>query len=138
MEDKQNEEKSQESGQSSGLVVRRKVTDWIDLGESEGKEEAIGGIGGFFNAGMIHGMRWKDYIEIWKDETKPYAEAIRKNVIENNIKITGEKHQSSSNGVPLFDDGKIGSFSYRAWGDLMAAIWSEEESKDYNYMNFYM
>jgi hypothetical protein len=32
----------------------------------------------------------------------------------------------------------VATFSYRGWGDIMAAIWSEEENKDYNYMDFYM
>lgn len=112
----------------------RKVVKWISFEDAEEREEAIGGLGGFFS----NGMRWKDYIEIWNDERVFYAEAIRKDVLKNNIKLTGQEHQESNNGVPVFDDGKVGTFSYRAWGDLMAAIWSEEEDKDYHYMDFYM
>lgn len=115
-------------------LVRRKVVDWINYDEIGEREEAIGGMGGFFD----DGMRWKDYIEIWLDEVKPYAEAIRESVLQRGSLMTGDQHQRSANGVPLFDDGKVGSFSYRAWGDLMAAIWSEAENKDYNYMAFYM
>lgn len=127
------------------LRVRRKVVDWISYDETNGKEVAIGGLGGFFNAGVIHpnqkeavGMRWKDYIETFTDKGKPYAEAIRESVLERGSLMTGDQHQHSANGVPLFDDGKIGEFSYRAWGDIMAAIWSEKENKDYSYMDFYM
>ena len=40
--------------------------------------------------------------------------------------------------MPLFSDGKVATFSFRGWGDLMAAIWSEAEDKDYGYMDFYM
>ena len=41
--------------------------------------------------------------------------------------------------TPVFDDGTVGSFSFRAWGDLMAAIWNTEENTNkYSYMDFYM
>ena len=115
----------------------RKVIAWISYDNSRDKEEAVGGLGGYFN---FHkgGMRWKDYINNWSDKGKSYIEAIRESVLERGSLMTGAEHQGSLNGVPLFDDGKIGSFSYRAWGDLMAAIWSEAENKDYNYMDFYM
>lgn len=118
-------------------LVRRQVVDWISWKDAEGKEEAIGGLGGYFNF-STGGMRWKDYIDDYLDEVKPYAEAIRESVLQRGSLMTGDKHQHSANGVPLFDDGKVGCFSYRAWGDIMAAIWSEKENKDYNYMDFYM
>lgn len=136
-------EKQKEKQVPLDTIVKRKVADWISWHEAQEKEEAIGGMGGFFNAGLIHpsqkdevGMRWDDYINVWEDEAKPYAEAIREEVLEHGLKITGQGHQVSN--VPLFDDGKVGCFSYRAWGDIMAAIWSEEEDKDYSYMDFYM
>lgn len=140
--DKMNENEKPEIDRTFSAVnveplVRRKVVDWISYDDIGGREEAISGMGGFFDFNE-KGMRWKDYIEIWKDEVKPYAEAIRESVLQRGSLLTGSEHQSSANGVPLFDDGKIGSFSYRAWGDLMAAIWSEKENKDYNYMDFYM
>ena len=119
------------------LPVRRQVVDRISYDDIGEREEAMGGLGGFFNFNE-EGMRWKDYIEIWIDEAKPYAEAIRESVLQRGSLLTGSEHQRSANGVPLFDDGKVGSFSYRAWGDIMAAIWSEAENKDYNYMDFYM
>ena len=122
-----------------------KVIKWISYKESEKYPESVSCLGGWFNAGYIHpgkenekGQRWKDYIEIWKDEVKPYLEAIRKDVLKKGFKLTGENHQYSPDGVPLFEDKTVASFSYRAWGDLMAAIWSEEEDKDYSYMDFYM
>ena len=48
------------------------------------------------------------------------------------------EHQNDDHGVPKSDDDTVGLFSFRSWGDLMAAIWSEEEDKDYDYLNFYM
>lgn len=121
------------------------VVDWIGAGEADGKIVSIGGMGGWFNGGAIHGdppkaegHRWADYVDALKPELIPYAEAIRESVIELQLKITGEQHQYSESGVPLFSDGTIGSFSYRAWGDIMAAIWSDIDDKDYDYMKFYM
>lgn len=122
-----------------------KVIRWISRRESEKYKKSIGGLGGWFNAGYIHedqkdqkGQRWKDFIEIWKEEVRPYFEAIRESVLEKRIKMTGEEHQYGLDGIPLFEDNTVGCFSFRAWGDLMAAIWSEKENKDYTYMDFYV
>jgi hypothetical protein len=110
------------------------VERWISYPESEGKTDALGGMGGYFS----HGMRWDTYLGNISAAEVPYAEAVRREVIKNNIRMTGEAHQHGPAGVPLFNDGMVASFSYRAWGDLMAAIWSEHENKDYSYMDFYM
>ena len=122
---------------------KRKVVKWVPLKEVSDKEVAIGGAGGFFNAGMIHedvdkmGMRWNDYLKYLSEEEKPYAEAIRSKVITDSLRIDGMGHQHGGY-TPLFDDGTIGFFSLRSWGDIMAAIWSDEEDKNYSYMEFYM
>ena len=109
-----------------------KVIDWIDGEEADSKRESVGWLGGWFEKGH----RWDDYIELFHEESRPYIEAIRQSVIENKMRTTGEEHQYSA--VPLFEDDTVGMFSFRAWGDLMAAIWSTEEDKDYHYMDFYM
>jgi len=117
--------------------MKIKVIEWISEKDCADKDVSIGGLGGWFNFNE-KGKRWKDYLDATKKELHPYCEAIRKSVIEKKLRTTGDQHQHSGSGVPLFNDDTIGSFSYRAWGDLMAAIWSEEEDKDYNYMDFYM
>ena len=117
--------------------MKIKVKKWIADKDAHFKDAPCGGLGGWFGFNE-KGQRWKDYIEIWKTVAVPYVEAIRKSVLENNLRITGEEHQHSGSGVPLFNDNTIACFSYRGWGDLMAAIWSEEEDKDYCYMDFYM
>lgn len=121
-----------------------RVIRWENDENTSNKEISIGGLGGFFNAGLIHknqkelvDMRWKNYVSSIKPDTIPYAEAIRESVLKNNIRFTGKEHQNSDQGVPVFEDDTIGSFSFRAWGDIMAAIWSEEENKNYTYMDFY-
>ena len=110
-----------------------KVKEWISYNDARNYTDSIGGMGGFFS----NGMRWSNYIERIADDYKPYYEAVRADVIEKKIRLTGDRHQYGDAGVPLFEDDTVGTFSYRAWGDLMAAIWSEHENKDYSYMDFY-
>jgi len=111
-----------------------KVIGWIDYDEIEdGFDESFGGFGGFFQKGM----RWADYVDYWDDEDLVYAQALRRAIVERSIKSTGSDHQTGSELVPVFDDGTYASFTFRAWGDLLAAIWSDEEGRDYNYMDFY-
>lgn len=107
-----------------------KVVDWISL-EDGGTTISLGGLGGFFE----NGMRWDNYIEIVKDS--PHLTALREEIIRKGLKENGGWHQYNEAGVPLFSDGSIASYSMRGWGDLLAAIWSTEESTDYNYMDFY-
>jgi hypothetical protein len=115
-------------------MTMKKVVEWICYDDAKEEDNTIGSLGGFFK----DGMRWPDYVDQFVDEGKEYAEAIRQDVIDKHIRLTGEGHQSDSHGVPVFEDGKCALFSWRAWGDLMAGIWSTEENKDYNYMDFYM
>jgi len=112
------------------------IIKFIAYSEAEGKEKiGIGGVGGFFD----NGMRWKDYIENFTDDGKLMVEHLREKIIENMVRCTGDQHQHSGyKSVPLFSNGKVATYSYRAWGDLMAAVWSEQDNKDYNYMTFYM
>jgi hypothetical protein len=111
------------------------VVDWIYYDSIDGREEnGLGGLGGWFDKGL----RWKDYLDNCSAEIKEYAEAFRRAVIKSHLKAGGDWHQSEDEGVPVFSDGTIATFSYRAWGDIMAAIWAEEENKDYTYMSFYM
>lgn len=111
------------------------VVDWIPCDYNDGKKEGVGSMGGFFE----YGMRWKDYLARWekRPESIPYLEAIRCDVLVKKLRLTGEQHQYSEAGCPLFSDGTVGRFSYRGWGDLMAAIWAEEENTDYCYLDFY-
>lgn len=112
------------------------VKDWIKYEDAKNfTDNKIGGFGGFFN----DGMRWEDYIETFTDKAKIYVEALRYEIVNKNLKFTGRDHQSSNHeNAPLFEDDTTATYSMRAWGDLMAAIWSQQEDKDYCYMDFYM
>jgi hypothetical protein len=109
------------------------VKDWLP--DSNGYKESFILLGGIFK----DGMRWNDYIfsfdPEWSKSNQKYIDALRLCIIENNLRKGGAWHQYEGN--PLFSDNTVAIFSFRAWGDLMAAIWSTEENRDYNYMDFY-
>lgn len=122
------------------------VVDWINYNfESESFDISVSGSGGWFNFDVFalegeqnsFGHRWQDLLDIYDEEYYPYLEAIRESVLENTLKLNGSQHENSDHGVPLFNDNTICILSWRAWGDLMAAIWSEFDNKDYTYMEFY-
>lgn len=110
-----------------------KIIDWIDSETAKKYKCSIGGCGGYFKAGMRGN---KDYYKKLRLSKRKYYRALREEIIKKQIKIGGDTHQTEC--IPLFSNNTTGEFSSRAWGDLMAAIWSEEENKDYNYMDFYM
>ena len=111
------------------------VVDWIAYDAADGRTESVGGLGGWFGNGVGH--RWDVYEAIWEPEAVPYVRAIRDAVLAEDRFTTGEDHQGSPDGVPLFNDGTVGMFSFRGWGDLMAAIATVKDGQDHNYMEFY-
>jgi hypothetical protein len=68
----------------------------------------------------------------------PYHEALHRAVVARRLRRGGDWHQDAKDGIPVFDDGAIGTFSWRAWGGLLAAIWSAEDGRHYTYLDFYM
>lgn len=149
-----------------------RVVDWVDYDTDH--EESIGGLGGWFNAHMIHGPRkinyrangaakirwqyclydrlpprlqrfwinlmnshtWEDYLQALPMRERPYARGLRSAILSEEIRITGDRHQNDG-WTPLFADGTVGRFSYRSWGDLMAAIYTTKK-EPLTYMAFYM
>lgn len=114
-----------------------KVIDWINYDNTEKYEASIGS-GSEIAISDTDYIKWKDYINIINPDHKEYFEALRENITENKIQFSGEKHQNAKNGVPLFSDKTVGLFSFRGWGKLMAAIWSDIDNANYSYMDFYM
>lgn len=108
---------------------------------SKNELEERGGLGGFFQ----DGMRWKDYLDNISDDHDTVAdlEAIRGSIVEQRIWQGGDWHQGSGGGspdesVPVCDGKRAWLFSFRAWGDLLAAVWSTALDRDFHYMAFYM
>lgn len=118
-----------------------RVVEWISPSRAESLPESFGGMGGWFGAGKGGTWdakhTWADYLERWKPEAHPYAEALRHSIVERRIWECGDWHQDSDRGVPMFEDGTHASFSFRAWGDLLAAVWTEQLGRQYCYMDFY-
>jgi hypothetical protein len=113
----------------------RRVIAWVSTHEAERRgTQDIGGWGGFISKGD----RWKDYIEDMKPEFLEHHAALRRAILERGLRRGGEWHQNAPDGVPVFDDGAVATFSFRAWGDLLAAVWAEHDGRDYWYMDFYM
>ena len=108
-----------------------KVVRWTSYDED--LPNTIDEMGGFFSKGM----RWIDYAKIWTEEGLVFINAIREEILRIELKYAGAAHQYEPDGMPVFEDGTCARFSFRAWGDLMAAVWSEVENKDYSYMDFY-
>ena len=96
-------------------------------------ESGLGGLGGFFS----RGMRWEDYLAIWKEDIHPRLESLRVAIIEKKVRCNGWQHQNGHPSCPVFEDGTCATYSFRAWGDLMAAVWSSHDNTDYSYMDFY-
>jgi hypothetical protein len=119
-----------------------KVTNFVCYDEASSREDlGLGGMGGWFGEserGWDAGHRWKDYVESYNEEVRPALEELRKALIKHGIRCTGEQQQNRAEVCPLWSNGKADTYSFRAWGDLMAAIWSTEDNKDYSYMDFYM
>jgi hypothetical protein len=114
------------------VVTPITVVDWIDYEDADKYPCSVGGTGGWFK----EKMRWNDYLDNMPEELHPYYQALFNEFKEHGIDICGDDHQGDC-GVPLFSDDTCGVFSYRAWGDLMAAAQSTIQDKDFHYMDFY-
>jgi predicted esterase YcpF (UPF0227 family) len=127
------------------------VIDWIRYG-SDKEDAPVGGMGGWFNAHLMEKFdvekgemkenpnlkpphTWEDYVGAHNKESHPYLEALKLEIVSNNIQATGDQHQNQGM-TPLFSDNTVGEFSYRSWGDLMAAIYTTQE-EPLTYMAYY-
>jgi len=63
---------------------------------------------------------------------------IVKEILENGYMLSGNDHQNSDTGVPVFNDGTCFRASMRTWGLVMSAAYPELDGKKTNYMDFYM
>ena len=111
------------------------VDRWIDEEAADGLEMSIGGLGGWF--GFKESHTFDQYLDAWEPEVHAYIWAMKREVVRLGLREGGDWHQSAE-GTPVFSDGTIGAFSFRGWGDLLAAIWTAEDGVRYSYMDFYM
>ena len=67
-----------------------------------------------------------------------YISLINLEIVKNNYKFSGEEHQYSNSGCPLFSDGTCFRASMRCFGGIMSRIYSDIDGIEYSYMDFYM
>ena len=75
----------------------------------------------------VEGSILKDIVKLIKDEC-----------LENGYVFSGQDHQNALTGVPVFSDGTCLRASMRAWGQIMAAIYSSVLETNLSYMDFYI
>lgn len=73
-----------------------------------------------------------------QEELSLMIELIKQDILKNGYRFSGEEHQNALTGVPLFSDGTCFRASMRAWGTIMAMIYSDVDGINYPYMEFYM
>ncbi len=109
------------------------VVEWISCKEAD--ERGLSDMGGM--GGWVQGENWNEYLSQFDSKNHTHLEALRKAVLAEGLRIGGDDHQAAY--VPVFSDGTCAIFSFRAWGDLLAAIYNtHENTSEYGYMDFYM
>lgn len=87
---------------------------------------------------------WTDFDDVYPtiecdQESLPRViELIVNDICENKYCFSGNNHQNSTTGVPVFSNGTCFRASMRAWGQIMADAQSRLTGKEYSYMDFYM
>lgn len=71
-------------------------------------------------------------------ELREIVQLIGNEVLTHGYCFSGQEHQNASTGVPVFSDGTCLRASMRAWGQIMAAIYSAIDEVNLTYMDFYM
>ena len=77
-------------------------------------------------------MTWGQWQNQFTDEYKLYWETLKQKLIEENL--VGKTGEWQNNLLFKFSNGKTFGFTWRGWGDFMAAIVGKGE----NYMQYYM
>ncbi len=72
------------------------------------------------------------------EEVSKIVQLIGDEVVKYGYSFSGEAHQNALTGVPVFSDGTCLRASMRAWGQIMAAIYSAVDGINLSYMDFYM
>lgn len=76
---------------------------------------------------------YEDYLESFTEKTIPYLNLVKLFIEENDL-IGVCADEFADDNTFEFSDGVFISFTWRAWGDLMATIVGKGES----YMQYYM
>ena len=72
------------------------------------------------------------------EELSYVVQLIQQEIANNKYCFSGEEHQNSMTGVPVFSDGTCFRASMRCWGYLMSTIYLGPNDEELSYMDFYM
>ncbi len=87
----------------------RRVVGWLAYASIEMRDCVdVGSWGGSVNKGDC----WNDYIASTDQKRVPYYEALRAEILRIGLRRGGDWHQSAPDGVPVFDDGALATFSF--------------------------
>ena len=64
--------------------------------------------------------------------------AVKDAIREGEYVFSGQEHQYSLTGVPVFNDGTCFRASMRCWGSIMAELYVDGNGERLSYMDFYM
>ena len=87
---------------------------------------------------------WTDYdsdypsITISNEEIGEVVGIVVDEIKANGYAFSGDNHQNSCTGVPVFDNGTCLRASMRTWGMIMTFAYPEIDGKRTQYMDFYM
>lgn len=75
---------------------------------------------------------------VYGSQLTEIVQLIGNEVVKYGYSFSGQEHQNAMTGVPVFSDGTCFRASMRAWGQIMAAIYSAIDNVSLSYMDFYM
>jgi hypothetical protein len=86
--------------------------------------------------GNYMNIEWKPWDDSYfnKGINDEQYEFLKKEIVRLGIRNGGFWHQRE--GVPVFEDGNAFACSMRSWGGFMAEVWSEQDGKEYDYIDF--
>lgn len=73
-----------------------------------------------------------------QEELSLVIQLIKEDIVKNNYMFSGEDHQNSITGVPVFSNGTCFRTTMRGWGSIMADLYKRNDGSDCSYMDFYM
>ncbi|MBE6581528.1 MAG: hypothetical protein E7650_07970 [Ruminococcaceae bacterium] len=77
-------------------------------------------------------------IELSDENMEVILPLLAEEIGKNDYAFSGEAHQYSNVGMPVFSNGTAFRASMRCWGAIMASLHAEDEGAPYEYMDFYM
>ena len=72
------------------------------------------------------------------EELNKIINLIQNEICDKGYIFSGEEHQNSYTGVPVFSDGTCFRASMRSWGIIMAQLFEGPNGEKFTYMDFYM